>query len=102
MTKFHSDYADEILQDKKTIRRLESEVSGLKIFIEQSGLTPPTSYTTWVDPPSGWKYGFPKPLPKPEPISIGEWLISEGYPAKDAHEASKYIRWWTQPDMGYV
>lgn len=101
MTQFHSDYAEEIFQDKETIRRLGIEISGLKIFIEQSGLKPPISYTTWADPPSGWKYGFPKALPKPEPVSLGEWLIAEGYPAKDAHEAAKYIRYWNQPDMGY-
>lgn len=36
----------------------------------------------WIDPPSGWLYGFPKKLPVPEPRSILEWLVSEGYPQK--------------------
>ena len=33
-----------------------------------------------IDPPMGWRYGFPKKLPTPEPDNIVEWLISEGYP----------------------
>jgi hypothetical protein len=33
-----------------------------------------------IDPPMGWRYGFPKKLPTPEPADIVEWLISEGYP----------------------
>ena len=32
-----------------------------------------------VDPPSGWKYGFPKPMP--EGIeNKRQWFIDEGYP----------------------
>lgn len=33
----------------------------------------------YVDPPFGWKYGFPKIYP--EGIkSFYDWLVSEGYP----------------------
>jgi len=33
----------------------------------------------YVDPPSGWKYGFPKIYP--EGIkNFHDWLVSEGYP----------------------
>ena len=32
-----------------------------------------------IDPPSGWKYGFPKVLPD-DIINITEWLIENGYP----------------------
>lgn len=38
----------------------------------------------WCDPPSGWKFGFPKPVPE-NVLSGGkfeEWLTSEGYPDK--------------------
>ena len=31
------------------------------------------------DPPSGWKYGFPKPVPA-DLTSTLAWLVSEGYP----------------------
>jgi hypothetical protein len=33
-----------------------------------------------IDPPMGWKYGFPKKLPDPKPENVLEWLFSEGYP----------------------
>jgi len=33
------------------------------------------------DPPSGWKYGFPKPIPKEVGEDIRPWLLSEGYPS---------------------
>lgn len=33
-----------------------------------------------VDPPSGWKYGFPKVAPYPLPENMIEWVIEQGYP----------------------
>ena len=37
----------------------------------------------WVDPPEGWKYGFPKFYMKDnKPGNFNKWLISNGYPAK--------------------
>jgi len=37
---------------------------------------------TYVDPPSGWKYGFPKVMPDDLPgnPTFREWLVREGYP----------------------
>ena len=53
---------------------------------------------TMVDPPSGWKYGFPKPLPDdyPEDASVTPWLLSEGYPQSeiDAWGNHFYCRYW--------
>lgn len=53
-----------------------------------------------VDPPAGWKYGFPKALPKlfdtyEEKI---EWLVSEGYPQSeiDACGDHFYCRYWEE------
>lgn len=37
---------------------------------------------TWVDPPSGWRYGFPKPMPSEVP-DFHAWLVSEGYPREE-------------------
>jgi hypothetical protein len=35
------------------------------------------------DPPSGWKYGFPKPyLPKPGE-TLAETLLRDGYPQRE-------------------
>jgi len=54
-----------------------------------------------IDPPSGWRYGFPKPMP--EKIkgaeSLKEWLLEQGYPEKDLDLAVKYSRyWWEEKD----
>lgn len=36
--------------------------------------------TTLIDPPSGWKYGFPKFYNNPDDLPVREWLIANGYP----------------------
>jgi len=54
---------------------------------------------TIIDPPEGWKYGFPKPIPSH--IMGGKlftkWLIEQGYPAllidKQYH---KHCRFWNE------
>ena len=38
--------------------------------------------TVLVDPPSGWLYGFPKPMPV-DTVDINKWLIKNGYPEKN-------------------
>lgn len=39
----------------------------------------------WVDPPEGWKYGFPKNIDE-EYLQMGkdktEWFIKNGYPVE--------------------
>ena len=52
-----------------------------------------------IDPPSGWQYGFPKPVHEEfhtlgEDFDLGRWLISEGYPEKDVELALKHSRYW--------
>jgi len=44
------------------------------------------------DPPSGWRYGFPKPYKPLEKESLKDTLIRDGYPEKDADMGSKYCR----------
>ena len=50
------------------------------------------------DPPSGWKYGFPKPLPVDlgEDESIIPWLLEQGYPQSEIDACGKhfYCRYW--------
>lgn len=46
----------------------------------------------WVDPPGGWRYGFPKIWYNDGPIE--QWLINHGYPEQDVAWASNYMRWW--------
>jgi len=50
------------------------------------------------DPPSGWKYGFPKPIPKEVGEDILPWLLSEGYPQFEIDACGKhfYVRYWEQ------
>jgi hypothetical protein len=50
-----------------------------------------------IDPPSGWQYGFPKPVP--EGVMKNEsllriWLQNEGYPQEDLELALKHSRYW--------
>lgn len=47
-----------------------------------------------IDPPSGWKYGFPALYDESKHGSIKEFLISKGYPLKDIEFALSYIRCW--------
>jgi len=50
----------------------------------------------YIDPPSGWKYGFPKVLPNPMPEDLYDWLVSKGYPQKEIDSCGKhfYYRIW--------
>ncbi len=50
-----------------------------------------------IDPPSGWRHGFPKPVPhevlgNAENLAI--WLMLQGYPEKEIPLAVEYSRYW--------
>lgn len=45
------------------------------------------------DPPSGWKYGFPKPIPE-DVKSIKAWLVENGYPQEEIDKCGKHF--WTR------
>lgn len=50
-----------------------------------------------IDPPSGWKYGFPKPVPQEilgNQKKLTNWLIEQGYPKQDIPLAVRYSRYW--------
>ena len=49
-----------------------------------------------IDPPSGWKYGFPKPLPDPKPENVLAWLVENGYPQSEIDSCGNhfYSRYW--------
>lgn len=56
-----------------------------------------------IDPPSGWLYGFPKPVHEEyhtlgSDFNLGRWLVSEGYPEKDVELALEYSRYWETDD----
>lgn len=47
----------------------------------------------WIDPPNGWRYGFPKTYSNPENKPIEQWLRENGYPQKELDwGAAKYCR----------
>ena len=53
-----------------------------------------------IDPPSGWKYGFPKPIPEDRRYDSLTWLVEQGYPQHLIDDLGEhfYCRYWEQPD----
>jgi hypothetical protein len=54
-----------------------------------------------IDPPSGWRYGFPKEMPEDlKPEDINEWIVTEGYPKEIIEELGEYFHYriWEKPD----
>jgi hypothetical protein len=53
--------------------------------------------TTMVDPPEGWRYGFPRAIPD-EVMDDGDrfaaWLSQFGYPARLLPLALEHSRYW--------
>ena len=56
---------------------------------------------TIIDPPSGWKYGFPKPIPEDRKKDSLVWLVEQGYPQELIDKLGEhfYCRYWEQPDI---
>lgn len=45
-----------------------------------------------VDPPSGWRWGFPKEF-RPNPgQTLKSWMVQEGYPPDQVDFAMGYLR----------
>ena len=49
-----------------------------------------------ADPPSGWKYGFPKELP--DDMRYEDLLRQQGYPEKMMQLALDHSRFWYEDD----
>jgi hypothetical protein len=43
-----------------------------------------------IDPPGGWRYGFPKEIPADRLEDVNAWLLEQGYP-----------KWLIDPDCRY-
>ena len=56
-----------------------------------------------IDPPSGWKYGFPKLIPD-DVINVREWLVEQGYPQELIDEFGEhfYCRYWDEPQKAII
>lgn len=48
-----------------------------------------------IDPPEGWKYGFPKELPE-DVENVREWLVEQGYPREKLKLASLGTWHWDE------
>jgi len=44
---------------------------------------PPKKRKFMIDPPSGWKWGFPREIPEEDLHRIHEWLVGNGYPKRE-------------------
>lgn len=47
-----------------------------------------------IDPPSGWRYGFPKRIPREHQHRTIEWMIEQGYPRHLTEQKHFYVRYW--------
>ena len=54
---------------------------------------------TIIDPPNGWRYGFPKPIPN-DVKDVKKWLIENGYPKKIIDQLGEYFycRYWNREE----
>jgi hypothetical protein len=54
---------------------------------------------TYIDPPSGWKYGFPKVLPR-NVVDVKKWLIEQGYPQSEIDSCDEHFHYrsWNQEE----
>lgn len=48
--------------------------------------------TKFIDPPSGWKYGFPRPYDDKKDGDLKSFLKNSGYPEKDIDFALEHCR----------
>ena len=50
----------------------------------------------YIDPPGGWKYGFPRIIPD-DITNIREWIVANGYPQSEIDEYGDcfFSRYWT-------
>ena len=50
----------------------------------------------WIDPPGGWKYGFPKTFDTEKDGDMHTWLVANGYPQEEIEDLGDqfYVRQW--------
>lgn len=57
-----------------------------------------TADEVFVDPPSGWMYGFPALWSRKEYPKVEDFLRAKGYPEDQIEFASSYLRMWLPPE----
>ena len=50
--------------------------------------------TYMIDPPGGWRYGFPLAYDEKQDGPMREFLLANGYPERDVDFALKHMRAW--------
>jgi len=55
----------------------------------------------WIDPPSGWQFGFPKVWDPETDKDVMVWMVKEGYPQAEIDNLGKsfYFRSWEANDL---
>ena len=50
----------------------------------------------YIDPPSGWQYGFPKVWDPEINVDVMAWIVKEGYPQEEIDKLGEsfYFRSW--------
>ena len=56
---------------------------------------------TYIDPPSGWQYGFPKIYDSSKDPDVYTWLIEQGYPQAEIDRLGEQFYWrsWAATDQ---
>lgn len=54
----------------------------------------------FIDPPEGWRYGFPKIIPPEHQSRTLEWLVEQGYPKTLLDSMGDYFicRYWNEAE----
>ena len=54
----------------------------------------------WIDPPAGWKYGFPKVYDKSVDGDCTAWMLKNGYPQREIDSCGDHfhVRMWEYVD----
>lgn len=53
-----------------------------------------------IDPPLGWKFGFPKEYVEKEGETVEQWLVSNGYPQEYVDEGYANYCWILEYETG--
>ena len=54
----------------------------------------------WIDPPAGWKYGFPKVYDQSVDGDCTAWMLKNGYPQREIDSCGNHfhVRMWAYDD----
>jgi hypothetical protein len=55
-------------------------LSAISIKSEDLSIKSEKEMQIWVDPPEGWKYGFPAIYDPEKDGQMSEWIVRKGYP----------------------